>query len=67
MLEVDELSALRGGVEQAEIVRIRNRFAEAFDVGADCDADELLRGLAHPWQSVSRTRLIPRVLSRSLS
>jgi L-arabinose isomerase len=43
MLEVDELSALRGGVSPKEIARVRDQFTEVFDVGGECDAEELDR------------------------
>ncbi len=60
MLEVDELSALRGGVAQAAVARVRERFGEVFDVGADCDAEELdcaARTAAALDQLVERHRL----------
>jgi L-arabinose isomerase len=43
MLEVDELSALRAGLDQAEIERQRDCILDMFDVGPDCDPEELLR------------------------
>ncbi|HEX4006291.1 MAG TPA: arabinose isomerase [Acidobacteriaceae bacterium] len=42
MLEVDELSALRAGVEEPQVAEARERMLASFDVGADCDAEELL-------------------------
>jgi L-arabinose isomerase len=43
MLEVDELSALRGSAGADEIARVRDRFLEVFDVEAGCDPEELRR------------------------
>ena len=43
VLEVDELSALRRGVEESELRRKLEIFASAFQVQADCDGYELKR------------------------
>jgi L-arabinose isomerase len=43
MVEVDELSALRAQVEEAELARRVKELYAVFDVQADCSADELRR------------------------
>ncbi|MGB7265726.1 MAG: arabinose isomerase [Terracidiphilus sp.] len=43
LLEVDELSALCAGVDEADITRRANEFHAAFDVQADCPNEELQR------------------------
>jgi len=42
-LEVDELSGLRGGVDDAAIQKKLEAFGEFFAVGEDCSAEELAR------------------------
>jgi L-arabinose isomerase len=55
LLEVDELSALRGGVSEAEVEKRARSFQEAFDVQSDCSAEELHRAAR---TSVALDRLV---------